>query len=135
MYRNILVPVAIGDEARSSAELDVARSLLSEGGVITLIHVVEPIPVYVTAYVAVDIMAQSHGAMRAELEQLAKDHGPAETLLIEGHPGRTIVEHAKTKAADLIVMSAHRPGFEDIFVGSTTTYVVRHAPCTVHVVR
>lgn len=135
MYRNILVPVALGDQERSAKELAKARALLLDGGEVTLVHVAEPIPVYVTSYIAADIMTQSHASMSVELEELAAANGPAKIALIEGHAGRSIVDLAKTQGADLIVMAAHRPGFEDLFVGSTTAHVTRHAPCSVLVVR
>ena len=49
--------------------------------------------------------------------------------------GRAITEHAKENAIDCIVVASHRPGLQDIFIGSTADWVVRHAPCSVHVVR
>ena len=37
--------------------------------------------------------------------------------------------------ADLIIIASHKPGFQDYFLGSTAAKVVRHAPCSVLVVR
>jgi universal stress protein F len=33
------------------------------------------------------------------------------------------------------VIASHRPGIQDYFLGSTASRVVRHANCTVHVMR
>jgi len=37
--------------------------------------------------------------------------------------------------ADLIVIASHEPGFSDYFLGSTAARVVRHAHCSVFVMR
>lgn len=51
-------------------------------------------------------------------------------------PYQEIVETAKRLEADLIVMPTHaRSGLEHVILGSTTERVVRHAHCTVLVVR
>jgi nucleotide-binding universal stress UspA family protein len=52
-----------------------------------------------------------------------------------GHPSRTILEVAEEKAADLIIIASHQPGLQDYFLGSTAAKVVRHAKCSVLVVR
>ena len=52
-----------------------------------------------------------------------------------GHPYKTILEVAQEKNADLIIVASHQPGFQDYFLGSTAAKVVRHATCSVLVVR
>jgi len=42
---------------------------------------------------------------------------------------------AKEKDVDLIIIASHRPGLQDYFLGSTAAKVVRHATCSVLVVR
>jgi nucleotide-binding universal stress UspA family protein len=61
---------------------------------------------------------------------------PADTLVRTGSPAAEIIEAAKRIPADLIVISTHgRTGLKQVFLGSVTEYVVRHAPCPVLVVR
>ncbi|WP_170501927.1 universal stress protein, partial [Ruegeria atlantica] len=36
---------------------------------------------------------------------------------------------------DCIVLASHKPGMKDFFLGSTAALVVRHARCSVHVLR
>ena len=43
-----------------------------------------------------------------------------------GHPYKTILEVAKEKSADLIIVASHQPGLQDYFLGSTAAKVVRH---------
>ena len=53
MYKNILIPVALDHESDVADTVGVARRLLSEGGKITLVSVVEEVPSYVVEYVSV----------------------------------------------------------------------------------
>jgi nucleotide-binding universal stress UspA family protein len=49
-----------------------------------------------------------------------------------GPPSRVIVELARARASDLIVMGTHgRRGFERALLGSVVERVLRHAPCPV----
>jgi len=58
------------------------------------------------------------------------------TWLRGGTPHAEITRAAKELSVDLIVIATHgRPGFERIFLGSTTDMVVLRAPCPVLIVR
>ncbi|WP_019500154.1 universal stress protein [Pseudanabaena sp. PCC 6802] len=53
-----------------------------------------------------------------------------------GSPGKTICTIAKTWEADLIVLGRRGiSGLEELFVGSSSSYVLHHAPCSVLVVQ
>lgn len=57
-------------------------------------------------------------------------------LVAEGQAAPTIVEKARARGADLIVLSTHgRTGLKRLWLGSTAEQVVRHATCPVLVVR
>jgi nucleotide-binding universal stress UspA family protein len=52
-----------------------------------------------------------------------------------GSPGKTICAIAKNWGADLIVVGRRGlSGLEELFVGSSSNYVLHHAPCSVLVV-
>ena len=60
----------------------------------------------------------------------------AEILQNMGDAGRTICETAKNYSADLIVMGRNQKSMlSEIFVGSTSNYVLHHAPCSVLVIQ
>lgn len=61
---------------------------------------------------------------------------PVETLIIHGKPFQTIIDTAKDKGADLIIMGTHgRTGLTHAMLGSVAERVVRLAPCPVLVTR
>jgi len=58
------------------------------------------------------------------------------TAMEEGNPKSAIIDLAAKWPADLVVMGSHgRKGFDRFFLGSVSEAVVRHAPCSVQVVR
>ena len=61
---------------------------------------------------------------------------PVETLVVWGHPTAAICRIAQEREIDLIVMSTHgRTGLAHLFIGSVAERVVRHAPCSVLIMR
>lgn len=66
---------------------------------------------------------------------MVKHVAGAKVVVIDGPTGRTITNWAEETGVDCIVMSSHRPVMSDILLGSTAAWVVRHAQCSVHVIR
>ena len=85
--------------------------------------------------------AQLENEMCAEAEQrlkvlAASQTVPVETLVVLGHPTAEICRIAQERETDLIVMSTHgRTGLAHLFIGSVAERVVRHAPCSVLIIR
>lgn len=59
----------------------------------------------------------------------------AETIVRHGSVYEEILETADDIKADQIVIGAHRPQLADYLLGPNTARVVRHAKCSVNVVR
>jgi nucleotide-binding universal stress UspA family protein len=135
MYRHILVPISFDPDRDITGAVKLAKLLCSEDGDITLLHVVEQIPAYAISYMPPDFMTQAREALQQELDGLAATLPHAKGLLIDGHSGRSILDWADTNEPDLIIISSHRPGMQDLLLGSTASQVVRHANCAVHVMR
>lgn len=57
------------------------------------------------------------------------------TEVLRGAPDQQIVDRAKEWKADLIVVGSHGRGFWGRLLGSVSTGVIHHAPCSVLVVR
>lgn len=134
MYRNILVPVALDHERDVSTALAVARALAAEGGTVTALTVVEAVPSYILAEFPENLVERNRDAAA---EALKAEVGGADvrTVAVTGHSARSILDYAEAHEVDCIVIASHRPGLQDFFLGSTAARVVRHATCSVHVVR
>ncbi|WP_127114942.1 universal stress protein [Shimia sediminis] len=135
MYKHILVPVSFEDDRNAPQSVSVAKKLIAQGGQITLLHVMEQIPAYAVNYVPEGFHDEAKRAITASLSDMVQDVEGARALVVEGHSGRTILDWAEQNGADLIVIASHRPGLQDYFLGSTAAQVVRHAQCSVHVLR
>lgn len=76
---------------------------------------------------------------QAEIQLRSLYNGRAPNVkmeIITGSPQRAIVERAQEWGADLIVVGSHGYGFwSRTLLGSVSDSVVRHAPCSVLVVR
>lgn len=135
MYHNILVPISFDAERDTSGPLKLTEMLGTPDAQVTLLHVVEHIPNYVISYMPAEYLSEARKAIQAELDDLAAKLPNAKGLVIEGHSGRSILDWAEANGPDLIIMASHRPGMQDLLLGSTAAHVVRHAKCAVHVVR
>jgi nucleotide-binding universal stress UspA family protein len=135
MYHNILVPISFDESRDVSGSLKLAELLCTPNGQITLLHVMEHIPGYAISYVPAEYLKKSRDAITEELAELAAKVPNGKSVLIEGHSGRSILDWAEQNHPDLIIIASHRPGMQDLLLGSTASQVVRHAACAVHVVR
>lgn len=135
MYQNILVPVAFGMERDTLRSIEIAQAIAGEGATITALHVIEEIPSYVAQYLPENQLSDNIREIEASLAKNLESHPKIKIKVVEGHAGHTIVDFAEANKNDCIVIASHRPGFQTYFLGSTAARVVRHAPCSVHVVR
>ncbi|CUH88614.1 Universal stress protein F [Phaeobacter sp. CECT 5382] len=135
MYKNILVPVLFDEHHDTQASFLVARALADEGAKFTVVHVLETIPNYVTTEIPGEVIDQARQEVQKSLTQSARALPNSVPMLISGNPGRSIVDYADENNIDCIILASHRPGFGDFFLGSTASRVVRHAKCSVHVIR
>lgn len=144
-YKNILVPVdgslnsnrvldrvaIIGKQNNASLDIIYVAGKLSFNSHITMITQL----MHETRRLSADILRNAERQLPEDIE--ARFH------LIYGDPKEAIVKISKKETMDLIVMGATGKGaiecgkgaIERAIVGSTTAYVVNHAPCNVLVVR
>lgn len=138
MYQTIIVPVALtGHGGVGRGLVEQAHKLLDTGGSIVLLHVMEELPSYVAATIPREQLAGRRKEVMRRLESLA---APARKDKVEidvrsGNAPSNILKSAEEHDADLIIIGSHTPGFSDYFIGSTAARVVRHAQCSVLVVR
>ncbi len=134
MFRHILVPVAPDHITEYSEALDVARNLLAEAGSISVLTVLEEIPSFVESYFPKEQMQESISEFEDALKSAIASQSIS-THVVTGHPTNSILDWAKNNKVDCIIVSSHRPGLSDYLLGSTAARVVRHANCSVVVLR
>jgi nucleotide-binding universal stress UspA family protein len=135
MYAHVLVPVSFDTERDSAGALALARLLAGDDGHISLLHVIEQVPGYAAAYLPAGYQSETHKTIEQELNKLADGLPDASAHVVSGHSARTILDWAESHKPDCIVIASHRPGMQDLLLGSTAAKVVRHAQCAVHVIR
>lgn len=135
MYSNILVTVAYEGGKDAAPSLEIAKALLTAGGQITLMHVMEPAPVFALSYLPEGWREEMRDAIEADMIRMAEGLDNAATVVAEGDAAHEVLEHARAQRVDCIVISSHRPGTQSLLLGSTASKVVARAQCAVHVAR
>lgn len=140
--KTILVPIDLS--ARTTSVCEVAAPLAqSLGAKLVFLHVVQP-PVITSDYgIAMEnleeLVAVSEKTAAAQLEAIkaeyAQGQASVETVQLTGAPAPLILEEAKRRGADFIVMGSHgHTPLYDLLVGTTTHGVLRRAVCPVIIV-
>lgn len=136
--KKILLPIDFSSAGKPALHYAKTFAQLTGAGV-CLVHVMERIysPDEFT-YIQIDI-AQTQEQVSREIGALQMgifQHVKTDFSIRQGLPFQEIVDTAKEKNADLIIMATHGyTGFRHILIGSTAERVVRHAACPVLVVR
>jgi len=135
MYRNILIPISFKVDREIVRPLKIAETLAGPDAKITLLHVIEHLPPHAAAHMPHDYLKNLKKRRQLDLDVLSADLPSASGVVIEGHSGRSILDWANRNTPDLIVLASHRPDLQDAIWGSTSLQVVKHAICSVHLVR
>jgi len=140
MFRTILVPVDIDDIETSRPALDKAVALAdASGGTIRLIYVRSLVPVTFMEFVPADFDTEQQAEAEKRLAALMKDiRLPKErvsSIVRMGSVYHDVLDEAEKMGAGLIVVGSHRPSMATYLLGSNASTIVRHARCSVLVVR
>ena len=140
MYKTLLVPIDIGDVETAGPALDRAVALADgSNGTIRLIHVRSLVPVAYMEFVPATFDIEQQRDAEARLADLAASLAfPAErisTVVRLGSVYNEVLQEAETTGSDLIVVGSHRPTMATYLLGSNASAIVRHATCSVLVVR
>jgi nucleotide-binding universal stress UspA family protein len=141
MYRNILLPVDLSDEHSWRKALPTAIAL--RAAFQAQLHVMTVVPDFglpmVGQFFPEGYEAKAHQHVAAELEAFVAQQVPedvtARRIVATGKIYQQILRVAKEVGADLIVMGSHHPELSDYLLGPNAARVVRHADCSVMVVR
>ncbi|NNJ74028.1 MAG: universal stress protein [Anderseniella sp.] len=139
MYKTVLVPVDLSHIEKGSKMIERAKYLADTNkSRLTLLNVIPEIPSYVAIELPSDLHAKVVENAEAELRDLVRKHDlPASTKVVveSGNPAGVILAYAEKEKCDLIMVASHQPGLKDYLLGSVAGKVVRHANCSVLVLR
>ncbi len=140
MYRRILLAVDLSDEAPKPKGLAEALEVAnSSGGELRLVNVQPLLPATFMEYVPADFDAEQERRAHEALDAIAADIPlPKERLscaVASGGVYHELLREAQEWGADLIVIGSHRPVMSDYLLGSNAKTIVKHAQCSVLVVR
>ena len=141
MYANILVGVDLNDEASWKSALPIAVDICRKFGARMSIVTVVPdfgLPT-VRQFFPDDFSDRALAEVKLQLRALVEAELPADlsvkTIVAYGTPYAEILRVAADLDCDLIVLRSHRPELKDYLLGPNAARVVRHADCSVLVVR
>ena len=137
MYNHALVPIDLAHAENANDMIRAASAMLADDGKITLLYMMPDIPAMVESYLPDGTTAEAKASAQAELKAIA-DKSDASSITSEvrvGNASYGILEAADADKCDLIVIASHQPELSDYLLGSTAAKVVRHARCSVHVMR
>ena len=139
MYSSILVPIDLDEPSSWRKSVPTALAIGKCFGVkMALIHVVSDELLAVEAEWSGLALRRILDTARARLGLLAdglKAETEIEIHVATGRVYRGVLDVAEQVGADLIVMASHRPEMKDFLIGENAERVVRHARCSVLVVR
>jgi len=141
MYKDILLAVDLGhpedEEDAVRTVVEYARAFKSR------VHIITVVPDFGMSLVGSffpkgfeqGALAEADKQLHAYAQEKFPDGITRRHIVGHGVIYKEILHYVGVVKADLIVMSAHRLGLEDYLLGPNAARVVRHADCSVLVVR
>ena len=139
MYSSILVPVDLEEPSSWAKAVPVGLALANAFGATIALCTVLPDRVAMQkapwTSLAYQALVNSVEARLALLANELRGETLMDTHVGMGSIGGGILTIAEEVGADLIVLASHRPTMKDWLIGANASRVVRHARCSVFVVR
>jgi nucleotide-binding universal stress UspA family protein len=141
MFQNVLVPLDLSDKHSWRKALPAAIGLCEAFG--ARLHVITVVPEFGLPMVGQyfpegyeeKLRQQAARQLKDLVAEQVPDAVPTRRIVAEGKIYREILKAARTVPADLIVMGSHHPELKDYLLGPNAAKVMRHADCSVMVVR
>lgn len=133
----VVVPVDFSDE--SEAAIRAAVTIAGDASRLHVVHVLQPLDSISPGVVLGDVTDERRQSVATgNLQKLTERCGAsaAEEVILIGSPGLEVAEYARKVNADLIVVPSHGyHGVKRMLLGSTAERIIRHANCSVMVLR
>ncbi|MCA9066747.1 MAG: universal stress protein [Planctomycetaceae bacterium] len=134
---SIVVPIDFSGESEHA--IRTALSISGDASKLHLVHVLLPLDSVSPGVLLGDVTDESReAAVRKNITEIAQRAGASQATIsaLFGNPGLEIADYAKNINADLIVIPSHGyHGVKRFVLGSVAERVIRHAECSVLVLR
>jgi nucleotide-binding universal stress UspA family protein len=132
--------LAVDDSKFSEAAIQaVIAQYQPQGTEVRVLNVVDlaiPIPTSDAAGFREESLKRGQEVVRRAEQTLNRAGFTAQTAVEEGYPKSKIIDQATHWNAELIVVGSHgRKALDRFLMGSVAEGIVRHAPCSVEIVR
>ena len=141
MYKNILFSVDLEHTAEAKKALKIAIDEARRSNAKLTMMTVAPgfgMPI-VASFFDEQTVANALKEVARHLKQYVDDNIPHDIdtnpVVVEGNPAELILKQAQSDDIDLIVIASHNSEIENLLLGSCAAKVVRHAQCSVTVVK
>ncbi|OOV87083.1 universal stress protein [Oceanospirillum linum] len=140
MYNTVLIPMDLEHEDMFPKAVALAQQLIGdEKGEIHAVYVDQNLVHHGNFSLSEDAVKQALGDMKQQVKKLFKKYVPehlrGKCRVKSGVVYDTVLEEADKMKPEVIIVAAGRPGFSSYLLGSNAEKIVRHANCSVFVVR
>ena len=140
MFKKIVVPVDPSEIDFAAPAVNAAANLAAQsGGEVRLIAVLPVMNGYVSELLPADYEVALEKETESRVRGLATKAGVPDdklsVMMSTGSVSHEVIDEAKAWSADAIVVCSHRPVMSTYLLGSNAAKIVRHAPCSVLVLR
>jgi nucleotide-binding universal stress UspA family protein len=140
MFKNVLIAIDLSEPGSWARALPVAVQLCKDWSArLHVVTVAAEVNVQVASFFPEDANKRLLEQSVVDLQKWVGEHVPAgievHRVVGQGSIHREIIAAAERAKADLIVMASHAPSVRDYLLGANAAHVVRHAACSVMVVR
>ena len=140
MFKRIIVAVDLADPAPTPKGLEQAVEIAkASGGELRLVNVQPIVPATFMEYVPADFDVEQVKRAEETVASLVAGVdlpvGRKSGAARAGGIYHELLQEASDWGADLVVVGSHQPAISDYLLGSNATTIVRHANCSVLVVR
>ena len=141
MYKNILYPIDISENDSWTESLpvvvDLTKSFNSKLHIMTVVsnYGMSMVQQYFPKGAVEEVVEKTNTALHEFVDINFPKDLQIQHIVAKGSVYECIIKTAQAVKADLIVMSAHRPGIKDYLLGPNAAKVVRHSDRSVLVVR
>lgn len=138
-HPTVVVPIDFSDDTAAAIRAGLER--VDDPSGLHVVHVLYPLDIDASLHGLVPPTASHETREAAAKERLAKileQVGAigAQPVILAGDAGLETTDYAKKVSADLIIVPSHGyHGLKRLLLGSTTERIIRHAHCSVLVLR